>query len=437
MTALFATLWLVAAGFMQPITEPPGATSDPDTSARAWQVDVVLRTREPDEVQPGGVEPDETATRRGSFVLRLADDQFRLELGPVIVLGRRDASSASLFAWHEHDPTSAFVDQADRLDDLIRRNLPPLWCGPLADWVAGVPNSYPLVGHPWPTPPQVIDSAPPHVVLASARVLDQRSFHPETGVPLTEQIELQRQTGVEVMSLTFTPLPPGDPGDWSIDADARQRVSSIAALRPQPARIAPGSSIVPLRLFDAQGRPFDWWSAFASESSAASERRATALVLGLFVLSPREGRPDEVLPPQAGVELLNAIRARVETLAARRQSPRVLLLTRPVAVFDVPDFNRDLLDGMAAASAALRHEPLLPEVEQSVSDFLWAQPPRETIDLVSPGAQNAIVVVDPARRLVAAVRVTGDAKAVVEAVTQVLLGEPREPREPRDPGSEP
>lgn len=422
MISLLAGFWLAVAISIQPGADTPDFSPAPQTSVRAWQVDVELQSLGLDSTPS-----DEIPPRRGSFVLRLSDDLFRLELGPVVVLGRRDVSSCSLLAWHEHDPATAFIDQADSLELLIRRDLPPIWCGPLADWLAESADAYPLVAYEWPTSLQPDRSQPHQVVLASGSVRDARSFDPESRAPLSERIELRREAGTEVMNLTFTPIAPGDPAGWTIEAGARQRVSSIAALRPQPARIAVGSSVVSLRLFDLQGQPFEWRSAFASEPSAASERQPNVMVLGFFVLSPREGHPDEVMQPQTAVALLNDIRARVAAVAARRQTPRPLFLARPVAIFDVPDFDRDLIDRMAQAAASLQHDPLLPEVEASISDSLWAQPPRETIDLVSPGAQNAIVIVDSARRLVSTVRVTDDIQAVVEAVTRVVLADSPEP----------
>lgn len=380
---------------------------------QAFVVDVVLSVDDGQSLH----------SQAGSFSLRLSENLVRLDLGPIAILGERAGGGASLTVWHLHDPTTVFVDHAENLPALFRRDLPPMWCGVLADWLARSPMAYPLVGRDWPTAPVPDPFADDRVTLQTKAVRYERVFEPDTRAALSEMIQLQRGDTQEQLSIEYRSIDPGDPGTWGVDAESRRPVSSISALRAQPARIGPGQSVASLRLFEPHGLVCDMRRAFESEPSALAERHASVLVLGLFVASPREGRPDDVIPPDDRVKLLNDVRERASALAVERALPFPVFLARPVTIFDVPDFESVQLEQALASAAELVTDPLLPEIEASIPRALWSQPPRETIDLFSPGAQNAIIVIDPARRLVVAIRLDREKNAAVETAARAILGD--------------
>ncbi|GAB4382787.1 MAG: hypothetical protein Kow0022_01060 [Phycisphaerales bacterium] len=360
--------------------------------------------------------------RQAAFTLRLCDELVRLDLGPVCVLGERSRGRATLTAWHQHDPTTVFVDEAEHLATLLRRDLPPMWCGVLADWIARSPDAYPLVGRDWPQPPRAEPLDPGRVRLRTETLVYERIVEPGSGVVRSESIQLQRGAVREELLIEYTPIEPGDPSTWGVDGTSRRAVSSISALRAQPARITSGQSVAALRLFEPSGLITDTSRAFVSEPSALAERHAAALVLGFYVVGPRDGHTQEVLSPGDRVQILNDVRTRASALAVERGLPFPVFIARPVIIFDVPDFARGQLEEAVAASEALVTDPLLPQVEASIPRALWSQPPRETIDLLTPGAQNAIVVIDPARRLVIAARLDDDRAEAVESAARAVVG---------------
>ncbi|KAA0216625.1 MAG: hypothetical protein DYG94_09085 [Leptolyngbya sp. PLA3] len=397
----------------------PALAADP----RAFEVSVTLSIEH----------PDHPISRQARFTLRLSDDRFRLELGQVVVVGDRTGEQASLLSWHQHDPTSVFIDRDGHLPALVRRDLPPIWCGLLADWLAQTELAYPLAARDWASLPHREEAGGAVILESPGLRYERRSGGDGSGL-LSESVLIERLSGDERLDLTYTPVDPGDAADWSIDPASRRTVSSIAALRPQPARFAPGDT-VSLRLFRPDDQSWAPASVFEQEPSSFQRRHASALVLAMIVLSPRSADLDAIIDPADSVALLSELRTRVASLSAQRGRPRPIYFARPVALFDVPGFNRDRLEAILAAAADLPTDPLLPDIEAAAPRVLWAQPPEETIDLFCPGARFALIILDPQRRLLAAIRVDAQRKAAVESAARVLLGDPLDPKAP-GPGSD-
>lgn len=385
---------------------------------RAFQVAVTLTIER----------PEAPTTRQASFTVRLADDLFRLELGPVIVVGQRAGDEATLLAWHRHDLTSIFVHRGPHLPALVRRDLPPIWCGLLADWLAQTEHAYPLVARDWVFLPDRHDDGHT-IIFETPGVRYERRQDPDGSAVLSERVSINRPTGHERLEITYTAVDPGDPADWTVDPDTRKPVSSIPALRAQPAPISRGQT-VSLRLFQPDDQSWPLASVFEQEPSAFQRRHASALVLVLSVLSPRAADLDETFQPDDTVTLLSELRTRVAGLSAQRGEPRPIFVARPVAIFDVRGFNRERLQALLAAAADLPTDQLLPEIEAATPRALWSQPPEETMDLFCPGAHTALVILDPQRRLLAAIRVYDQRKAAVETAARVLLGDPPDPPDP-------
>lgn len=366
--------------------------------------------------------PELPIRRQAAFTLRLSDHRFRLEFGQVIVVGERSGDQAALLAWHRHDPASVFSDRGPHLSALVRRHLPPIWCGLLADFLAETDLAYPLAARDWVDLPHRL-SAPNAVILETLGLRYERRFALDSQAVVSESIRIERLSGDERLEIAYAPIEPGDPADWTIDPADRKPVSSIAALRPQTPRFSPGQP-VSLRLFQPDDQPWRPGAAFEQEPSSFQRRHASALVLACSVLSPRAAQLETPLDPADSVALLTELRTRVEGLSAQRGVARPVFLARPVALFDVPGFDRDRLHTALAAAADLPTDPLLPQIEASAPRVLWSQPPEETIDLFCPGARIALVILDPQRRLLAAIRVDDQRKAAVETAARILLGDP-------------
>jgi hypothetical protein len=194
-------------------------------------------------------------------------------------------------------------------------------------------------------------------------------------------------------------------------------VSSVRALRPRPAPIQPGDAVVGLRLFDRTGSAFDLRRAFEPEPSARLERRAAALLLVFERVPPEHAQADD----HARLDAIASARERLAVDAAEAGIRQPMFVVRPVAVFDVPDYSRGALEAFAARWSALGSDALLGSVEADVPGLLWTHPPRDSIDLFSPGAAATAVLIDGAGRLRGALRLD-EAAANLEDWLVAALG---------------
>ena len=355
----------------------------------AWEVKVRL------EVVRDGVE----RVREGTYTLRLADDLFRLDLGGVRVLGMRGGDGAVLQAWHAHDPTTIFVARGDDLGLLIRQNLPALWSGVLARWVTGDDGAYALVGHDWAEEPseQADPAMPGMVVWATDSVSVRTVSHNPRGEPFSETVETKRSDGLTRLELKYVPIDPGDPELWGVDQGGRARVSSIRALTAKPAAIKVGEIVGGVRIFDGSSQLVDLRRAFVPEGQPRGSRRADGLLL-IFECVEGSEVPGDL------VDSIGRARGRLAVDSAEREVRRPMLVVRPVAVFDVPEFSREELGAFAKKWSGLEGDALLADVEAGFAKVLWTHPPRESIDLFAPGARVAGVLTGPDGRLMGVVR---------------------------------
>lgn len=405
MRAMLAIMLLLCAAVRAMAEELPAA----------WLVDARLITGD-----------ESTPPREASYTLRLADDRFLLELGPIRVLGAHTADDARLTAWHTHDPTTVFVAEADDLATLIRRHLPPIWSSPLARWMSGDAEAFPLVGHDWPGPPTVSPGPEPTTTRRETGAI--RIVTPDVLPSLEngegsadELIVTSRSDGETRLRQTYRPIAPGDPEAWGIDADDRTLLSSIRALEPRPAPIQPGGLVHGMRLHDSAGVLVEQRRAFEPERTPRSERRATALLLVFERVS------DSTLQTGAAESLLadiTAARERLGVASSERGVRRPLLIVRPVAVFDVPEYSPTALAAFDDRWEGLATDALLESVEQDLPAVLWTHPPRASIDLFAPGATAAAALIDPAGRLIDVLRLDGRESTLADWIVRTLIPEP-------------
>ena len=355
------------------------AGSEPPTPPAAWTVHAQLYLT--DDFAPGP---------SGDYALRLADDRFLLELGPVRVLGVR--SPASITAWHTHDPTTIFKAEGDDLAALVRRHLPPIWSTPLARWFTGDPDSYALVGHPWPEQPEIepAETAGSSTRRAQAvRITAPDEFPTGPEEAAVELVVTHHEDRDIRLEQVYRPVPAGAAEAWGVSEVGRAPVSSIRALRPQPAELRPGDPVRGLVLFDRAGASVDFRRAFEPERTPRGERRAVALLL-VFDRPSNAEKPTEVSP----VDAIAAARERLAADYAAAGVRRPLIIVRPVAVFDVPDYAQASLDAFARRWEGLGRDALLESVDAMLPEILWTHPPRDSIDRFAPGATAAAVLID-------------------------------------------
>jgi hypothetical protein len=359
----------------------------------AWEVEVRL------EIVHDGVR----RVRESRYALRLAEDRFRLDLGAVRVLGVRGADGAVLEAWHTHDPTTIFEARGEDLGLLLRTHLPAIWSGVLARWIEGDTQAYPLVGHDWPTEPS--EQADPEmdgmVFLEAGSITVHTASQVPPGESFSEMVVIRRAGGLTRLELTYLPIEAGAPGSWGVDQGGRGGrggVSSIRALKAKPAAIKIGEVVGGLAVFDSASRRVDLRGVFDGERMPRGQRRADGLLL---IFERLDGSVGEV------PDLSGAI-ARARTLmavdAAERGGRRPRIVVRPVAVFDVPEFSREVLGAFTGKWSGLEGDALLSGVEAGLAKVLWTHPPRDSIDLFAPGARIAGVLIGPDGRLMGVVR---------------------------------
>lgn len=360
-------------------------------TAKSWSVQVRLVTTSAQGLRE----------RDASFTLSLADDRFLLDLGAVRIYGERAADAARLLAWHTHDPTTYFMASGSDLAPLIRRELPPIWSGPLARWLTREPDPYPLVGHDWPEMPTVsIDEESGMRQQMTSTVMvrtpDQAPRQVEPGTVMKEFITTDQPAGQSTLNIEYTAIAPTPPETWTVETGQRQRVSTIRALRPKPAQIQPGEIVGSLRLFDLSRQQVELRQAFQPERTPRGERRAEALLL-IFERSESIGQltsADITIPEQ-----IAHAREQLAVDAATLERPRPLLIVRPVVVFHSTEFSPASLEAFQSRWSALLTDALLDRVEQSLPSVLWTHPSRDTIDLFTPGADRAAVLIDRNGRL--------------------------------------
>lgn len=346
--------------------------------------------------------PTDEPAREAEYIVRIADDRFLLELGPVRILGVR--TPASLTAWHTHDPTTMFAVEGEDLAGLLRRNLPPIWSSPLARWLSQEPVPCPLVGHKWPGPVDTPQEWHGHPLRVSGSVQvaapnEFPSLEP-LNKPEYEFIWTEGDDAASLLKQIYLAVVPGEPDEWGIDIAGRTRVSSIRALAPRPPQILPGDPIRGLRLFERAGSAVELRRGFEPERTPRADRRAAAILLVLERATDQSGR-DRVAAPKRAVA---AARERLAVDAVGREVRRPLLLVRPVAIFAAAQYSESALAAFEARWSGLGTDALLETVEQRMPSVLWTHSPRESIDLFTPGADATAVLIDPEGRLIDALR---------------------------------
>ncbi len=392
----------------RPCASPPAV----QPIAQPWQatVNVIL-----DTTRHG------SSTRRvATYRLMIAADLFRLDLGSVCVLGRREDASASLIAWHTRDPQSAFIARGPDLAGLLRQQLPPLWSSPLAQFLSQHEDASPLVGHTWSHPPAVLEIDAHNRSLITNHLTVERQFDGESSRLVRETIRSSEPQAEFTLELTYEWSPASSSAAWGIEIANRTLVPSVSALAPRTPTIEVGRSVASLRLIDAIGNVWTVGSAFRPEPTASLPRSADLFVLVLHAVSTREGSTLPLVPLDRLVACIDQLRQEHALESALHAQPRQRALVRIAAVFDVPDYAPARLEEIAKIAERVAADPLLPGLEASVPRMLITHPPRETIDLIAPGASTVVVVVDATTRLVAAIPIEAGTDSWQHALSRVL-----------------
>lgn len=352
-------------------------------------------------IRAGGQERQETirVSLQARRIQPPTEPRFLLDLGrlrlsaiPGLAVAAQPSDSTTCVAWpFEGDPTP---------DDLARV-LPPLPLPQLAiafgrDDALASPTPY-TPGVTWTSASATDAGAHPTSTLVghSAAGPITMTMDARTGRLRELVAELASDPQPVTIELACRAIDPGDPGAWPIDPAGRERLASLADLgRPRPL-ITPGRPIPDLPISTLDGTEWSF-----PESAAPT--------LILFFRVPADAdraaaidlRVQTVMRALAG--FAEPVASGASPAGAPPAQPESIIV---VAVFRLPDATRERLDALPAR----RPVPLFTTAASA------------TIDRFAPGADAALVVMDPDRTLRAAVPLDGRDPASVAAEIDTLL----------------
>lgn len=172
------------------------------------------------------------------------------------------------------------------------------------------------------------------------------------------------------LRVSFETVPTLEPGEWTLDTEGRQRVQTLAQLRPGPKALAVGDSADGLPLLDSSLSPASLPDVLRQTKQRLPEPKGPVAVAILAFRPAAAGAADEgVLNELSGLsaELVSAQRrVRSRVAGARRTSADCPVIA--VGVVGVKEFSRPRLFEFAAAweRARPKDESLWPLVAWSV-----------------------------------------------------------------------
>lgn len=223
------------------------------------------------------------------------------------------------------------------------------------------------------------------------------------------RVQMRAGNGESVLDLSMRPIESGDPATWSIDTTGRERVASLADLRPlaRAGPIAIGSPVPDLTFTRADASPWSLYSALRAAEALVppgQEPRPVALIL--------------VRLPAGQMEADRRLRAASAGYAALHSPQAAGVAAASVAAAGITplgEFNRDRLD---AARATWQN--LTASIRAGARDeLLWGHSPSQTLDLFDPGANAVLVLIGYDRRLRDVIPLDdADSADIIESLTR-------------------
>lgn len=234
-----------------------------------------------------------------------------------------------------------------------------------------------------------------------------------------QTIRIGARVAVLALDMEFaTPVP----GSWAIEIEGRRQLDRLAALQPSNSTIARFQPVPALPIFGLDRQAWTLPS-ISVERAAGQAEPFTVLLLARPGAANLKAASAAVA--QAVAEARDEIADRFEERrrAGERPTP-VEVGAWAVLVFELSDFSFPALE---AASQTVSFDGGLAS--------LWSASPAATLGRFAPGADEAIVVIDGYRRLVAVLEPSREDLALVlaDAITREAWLEPgEEAQQPTD-----
>lgn len=430
-----------------PTTEPASPASTSDGVEELSLEHVVERLRDAYATAPLAervsvkVEGADARPRQAEFVVRATareglmtegSRRVRLELGPLIVV--------------LDDATLTAIHRQDRLGFVRAEFLRPPTMGDAFAIMPTVPLPYATllasrIEDPqrdlasWPVPQ--IDRVQWHTM---QRVLPGTLVR-LTGTESGRVVEAAVDTATWSLSryvvtvgvdrplrieLAFSPAGPGEgPQDFIVTTEGRQRVASIADLRPTEPTIGVGARIPGVGLMNTEMRPLTLESLLERVDSSRGDSRIAPPVAVLVFFEPgADGASPEA---RAGVAAAEALRERLRQRVVETQLPSRGVAIAAIALLEVDRFSPATIKSWGDRWNAAFAPPESQPQRDSPPALLLSIGERRLLTRLAPGASAAAVLIDRDQRLLASIPLDGrvnDAAAIAAELATALDGVP-------------
>jgi hypothetical protein len=200
--------------------------------------------------------------------------------------------------------------------------------------------------------------------------------------------------GEMTLDLSMKPIDPGDPATWLISTDGRERVATLAELRPAPGNPPPlaTNATVPDLVF--QHADFSNWNLYraVAEEPSLSPR---PLALVLYRAAAGDGALKAVADARAGWAAIQAVKS-----GALGQAAPLDVAAAAALVMELGQFSRERWE---------KEQQQWGAAPPSSPELLWANSAAQSIDRFDPKAAAVLVVIGPDHRLIRMIPLDGRA----------------------------
>jgi hypothetical protein len=406
LVALHLLACIAAAQILPPAEPlPPELVLDDLREAYAGTIaeEMVVRYRGPQATERSEtivvrIDPGHDPARR--------PQKMYLELGQLRVL----LTHGEMTAINRTAPGRYFAAryQGSITPEVIALLLPPLPLPQLALATGDDPFSSPTpythqiawtsaVAEPDARPPtmRMVGAGPRSSVIVTANVNTARLMRLESLI--------RTPAGDARLDLSIRAIDPGNPDLWLIDTGGRQRVDSLAELRPT-VRLGPipvGEPVPDLSFTYAETSPWRLYSALRAAEAVAPPGEApqpVALILLRITAEPAQVE-----------DRLREAHAAATALARRQRRPAQIAVA---GITTLGDFNPDRWNAARAAWLNLLQRQPIPGHRD---ELLRGHAPGQTIDIFAPDAVAILIMVNADRTLGSVLRLDGLSSAQITA----------------------
>lgn len=226
-------------------------------------------------------------------------------------------------------------------------------------------------------------------------------------VPVQTGLGAGERAGQAAVEMVFEPVEAGL-GRWEIDTANRERVRTMADLKPAPAEVPIGSALPGLGLMGPDLAARTLREELAGFVSRPTERGSGPVLMAVVLHKANVAEAQDL-----AFKATMALRAVKKSLDRRRlagESPdagAARLFILPVAVFDLADFRPD------------RPRALAEEWAPAGETVLWTSAGGSLLERFAPGVEAVLVLVDEDQRVRAILPLEGKADSADGLIEEV------------------